>query len=203
MKIDPMACSAWRHGGRAGALVSIMLVSLRALSVQAAAHGEAVAGPVGPWVAGAVRAGGLSVGTLPEGSLLSRDTWASWTTGDPGRWRVHLVLLHRTGRAVRVVWGVVRRDGYAPVLREMGWEVAGHFVLMLQFQYGAAYTRAEFYVLKPDGKPRMLDSVEGSLIERIEGGAPRLKAYDTADLQGAPRCYGWDGQANRLAKVDC
>ena len=181
------------------------LASALALACIAAAPSSRVAGAV----AAAVAAGAQTLSTVGEGSDGGALTWASWAeqippTGPVQGWTTHLVLLRQVGETVRPVWHARRPEGYEPVLRVMPWVLHGHPLLLLQIQYGAAYTRMELYAVSPHGYPAMLGNVEGSWIDITHSGPDMiLSAHSSSDLKDAPRCYGWDGTVAKLLIRTC
>ena len=136
-----------------------------------------------------------------EGSQL---TWASWTEGTPDQWLTRLVLISRGAHGAAITWGVARPDGYGAVLRRTPWQWRGHPVLILQYQFGAAYTRMELYAAKPDGTANLLGRLDGALIAVERSGVREtLRALDDATLRGRQRCFGWNGAAAKLAAIAC
>ncbi len=181
------------------------LAAALALTCVAAASDNQVAGSV----AAAVAAGAQTIGTAAEGSPGGTLTWASWaeqtpSTGLAQHWTTHLVLLREVRGTMRPVWHARRPDGYEPVLRVTPWALHDHPVLLLQFQYGAAYMRMELDAVQPGGVPAMQGSVKGSWIDISHAGSDMvLSAHSSSDLQDAPRCYGWDATAAKLAARSC
>ena len=153
----------------------------------------------------AVHAGAQGISTMAEGSDDQQLTWASWTEGASDHWMTRLVLVCQTDAdGPAITWGVQRPDGYGAVLRSTPWQVHGHPVLILQYQFGAAYTRMELYAAGADGRATMLGQVDGPLIEVDRGPAgATLRAYDDALLRGRQRCFGWQAAAARLAAIGC
>ena len=171
-----------------------------ALLAAAAAPAGAVHAPAATvWPAGA-----HDVSTMAEGSGGRRLTWASWTEGDPDHWVTRLVLIRRTARGVATTWGVRRPDGYGAVLRSTPWRRSGHPVLLLQYQFGAAYTRMELYAAAPDGRASLVGHLEGALIDVDRHGAREtLRAIDNATLPGPQRCFRWNNLTGTLAATSC
>ena len=180
------------------------LVVLATLAMLLAAAAPDRDGAAGGSIAAAIGAGALDISTLAEGSDGEQLTWASWTEGAPDRWITRLVLVRPTASGAAITWGVQRPDGYGAVLRPTLWQVHGRPILILQYQFGAAYTRMELYAARPDAQASMLDSVEGAWIDvQRQGAQQTLRAHDTADLRGAPRCYRWDERAEKLGRMAC
>ncbi len=181
-------------------LLSALLLSVARTALAAPARD----GAAGAAVAAAIGAGGMGISTAAEGCEGGPLTWASWTEGTPADWVTRLVLVRRAGTRAAITWGVRRRGGYGAVLHPMGWRHAGRCVLILQYQFGAAYTRMELYAARRDSQADMLGAVEGSLVNvERRGTEDTLRAYDNADLQGPRRCYRWDVAAGRLAAAPC
>ena len=178
-----------------------LLAMLAVLTAAAAPEREGAAGAA---IAAAVRAGATGISTTAEGSDGQQLTWASWTEGSPDRWVTRLVLIRPSAEEPAVIWGVQRLDGYGAVLRPTLWQWRGHPVLILQYQFGAAYTRMELYAAGPDGQASMLGSLDGALIAVDRRGTREtLRAYDSATLRGPQRCFGWNDGAATLATVPC
>ncbi len=180
----------------------VLVLGLLAMLLAAAAPDQD--GAAGGFIAAAIGAGANDISTVAEGSDGEQLTWASWTEGMPDSWITRLVLIKPGAKGAAITWGVQRPDGYGAVLRRTLWQVHGRPILILQYQFGAAYTRMELYAAGPDAQAAMLDSVEGAWIDvERQGVQETLRAYDTADLQGAPRCFGWDDAAAKLARITC
>ncbi len=146
----------------------------------------------------------MDVSTRAEGSEGGQLTWASWTEGDPDHWMTRLVLISHGADGAAVVWGVQRPDGYGAVLRPTLWQWRGRPILILQYQFGTAYTRMELYAAGPSGQGSMLGQLDGALIDIDRSGTREtLRAYDTATLRGPQRCFGWSDHAARLVAVAC
>ena len=157
-------------------------------------------GEAGASIAAAVHAGALDISTTGEGSDGQQLTWASWTEGTPDHWVTRLVLIRHTVEGDAIIWGVQRPDGYGAVLRPTLWQRNGRPVLILQYQFGAAYTRVELYAAGENAGASMLGSVEGALIvvERHDTNET-LRAFDDATLRGPQRCFRWSEAAGLVA----
>ena len=178
-----------------------LLIGIALFSAAAAPERE---GAAGASIVAALHAGAMDISTTGEGSDDQQLTWASWTEGTPDRWVTRLVLVRHSAEGDAITWGVQRPDGYGAVLRPTLWQLNGRTVLLLQYQFGAAYTRVELYAAGRDGQASMLGNVEGALIaiER-QGIHETLRAYDDALLRGPQRCFGWDEQAAKLVAKPC
>lgn len=154
-------------------------------------------------VVAAVHAGAQDVSTKAEGQD-PQLSWASWTEGTPDHWLTRLVLIRQAEAGAAITWGVQRPDGYGAVLRPTPWQWEGHPVVILQYQFGAAYTRVELWAAGPESQGRMLGQVDGALIavER-RGVEANLRAFDESTLRGPQRCYTWRTAAGRLMPVHC
>ena len=110
-------------------------------------------------VLGTLRAGAQDLSTRSEGAEDGLFTWASWTEGTPDQWTNRLVLLRAaTSNNAAITWSIARPDGYGAVLRPTPWNFCGRLVLMLQYQYGAAYTRVELHAAGRTGGERSATS---------------------------------------------
>lgn len=181
------------------------LAALAGLVLLTAAAAPEREGAAGLAIIAAMHDGAQDISNRTEGSNDQPFTWVSWTEGTPDHRTIRLVLVRQTAAdGPAIAWGVQRPDGYGAVLRPTPWQVHGHPVLILQYQFGAAYTRMELYAADADGKGRMLGQVDGSLIgvERGLAGVT-LRAYDDALLRGRQRCFGWQAAATRLVAVAC
>ena len=133
--------------------------------------------------------------------------WAAWgiRTSDNDQ-HVTLALVSRDPGRAAVRWSVRRDDGYDPTIRTVyGWRYGEGSVLALQYQFGAAYARIEFYGMDRGGTPRLLDAREGALISlnAVKGGAPLLVLYDPKPVALAAHCATWDGSAHKLRPHRC
>ena len=132
---------------------SIALAGPVLLAAAAAAAPERE-GAAGAAIIAVLHAGAQGISTTAEGSDDQQLTLGSWTEGTPDRWMTRLVLVRPAAADVpALTWGVRRPDAYGAVLHPTPWQVRGHPVLILQYQFGAAYTRIELYAVALMGRP--------------------------------------------------
>lgn len=84
------------------------------------------------------------------------------------------------------------------------WSFGKSVLVMLQFLYGAAYTRVELLALDAAGMPVRLYSLEAPVISRV----PRqngfvLETFDPTGGHAPASCFGWNPSAGRLVRAAC
>lgn len=176
------------------------------LAVTAASARSQPLGSLGPPMLGAVAAGISTLSIMPVGYGGPDLVWAAWDEYRGPDHDVHLALLRHKGRSVTPVWSRKYAEGYAPAIDNvLGWQLNGHFVLMLRFQFGAAYQHVEFYGFSKSGGVRALGSLEGVTIEPVvmQYSGTVVRVWGPPDIKGPEGCTGLDTTAGKLVPRPC
>ncbi len=170
----------------------------------ASAQPVANLGALGPAMLKLVAAGASTLSTMPADDRGDR-IWAAWGDQSNETNTVRLVLLQRNGDTALPVWSIDYAAAYAPALSTpAGWRYKDRPVLLLRYQLGAAFVRAELYGIGESGRPTPLGNFDAALIETAEtDGVDTLRLYETADLKGPPRCLSWDRANTKLLNASC
>ena len=184
----------------AALILTIGWASLACASAQPVAN----LGALGPAMLKLVAEGASTLSTMPADDRGDR-IWAAW--GEPSNEMptVRLVLFQRNGNTALPVWSIGHAAAYAPALSTpAGWRYKDRPVLLLRYQLGAAFVRAELYGIGENGEPVPLGDLDSALIETVEiGGIDTLRLYETADLKGPPSCLSWDNANGKLTNASC
>ena len=188
-------------------LLAILLVVLHINAGAAFSADQAGSdlGDVGSAVLKTVAAGAFTLQITPTGGNDNSLLWAAWDGYAANSWAVHLVLLRRKKDAVVTTWSVLHDSSRSPVLEIVpGWKFDQRPALLVRYQLGAADSRADVYGVNTNDTATQLNMLEGALIEIFQfRGKEMLRVYQTADLHGAPKCFGWNTHLKKLTQQTC
>ncbi|WP_428376089.1 hypothetical protein [Lichenicoccus sp.] len=185
--------------------ILLAILHLNAGVAFAADQSDSDLGNVRAAVLKTVAAGALTLQILPAGGDDNDLLWGAWDGFAGNTWTVHVILLHRREDAVTTASPVLQEGGRSPLLEILpGWRFGPRPALLVRYQLGAADSRAEIYGVGANDTATRLDILEGALIEGFQsGGKEMLRVYETADLHGVPKCFGWNAHRNKLSRQAC
>jgi hypothetical protein len=161
-------------------------------------------GPLGGIVVSAARAPfhGLLIEDADKTGLLH---WAAWGEGKAGSQTVRLALVNSLygGRAL---WAMSWPDAYGPGLRPTPeWSFAGHPLLALTMQFGAAAEQIDLYGLDAKNQPvRLAEELGAAIGWSVDAtGNLVLIVYSMPASTLVPACFGWNSSANQLTLEAC
>jgi len=186
-----------------------MLPMLRAFALLGLYASPALAAPaLGP-LGGSVETlakmpfSGLSMANANfSGSL----RWTAWAEGPARSQTVRLALLDTAPITSAAIWATAWPDAYGAGLRPAPeWQFAGHQLMAVTMQFGAAAAQIDFYGLDAKNQPVRLAEKLGAAIGWAvdSSGDLILIVYSMPDSSLVPACFGWNPTTSQLAPATC
>jgi hypothetical protein len=138
----------------------------------------------------------------PSGTL----RWAAWGDGPAGSQTVRLALLDPAPSSTMALWATAWPDAYGAALRPTPeWQFAGHQLMAITMQFGAAAEQIDLYGLDARNQPVRLAEKLGAAIGWAvdSSGDLVLIVYSMPDSALVPACFGWNPATSQLAPANC
>ncbi len=132
--------------------------------------------------------------------------WAAWGDGPAGSQTVRLALLDAAGTRTAALWATAWPNAYGAGLRPTPeWQFAGHQVMAITMQFGAAAEQIDVYGLDTKNQPVRLAEKLGAAIGWAvdSSGDLILIVYSMPDSALVPACFGWNPATSQLAPASC
>jgi hypothetical protein len=132
--------------------------------------------------------------------------WAAWGEGPAGSQTVRLALLDTAATSTTALWAMAWPDAYGAALRPTPeWQFAGHQLMAITMQFGAAAEQVDLYGLGAKNQPVRLAEKLGAAISWAvdSSGDLILIIYSTPESALVPACFGWNPATSQLAPANC
>jgi hypothetical protein len=132
--------------------------------------------------------------------------WAAWGEGPAGSQTVRLALLDTAGTTTTALWATAWPDAYGAALRPTPeWQFAGHQLMAITMQFGAAAEQIDIYGLDEKNQPVRLAEKLGAAIgwAADSSGDLILIVYSMPDSALVPACFGWNPATSQLSPASC
>jgi hypothetical protein len=182
----------------------VILLAVSMLLAVATGQAAPALGPLGSRVIAAAEAPfhGLTIEDAdPAGAL----RWAAWGEGTAGAQMVRLALLNH-GAAGGALWAMSWPDAYDPGIQPTPeWRFAGHPVLALTMQFGAAAEQIDLFGLDSENHPvRLAEKLAAAIGWSVNASGDLVMiVYSLPASALVPACFGWNSSANLLMPVGC